>query len=49
MRQFQCTLNGAARRYGPRGGVDKDGNDNAKAYAQIERELVIIDELNFPG
>jgi error-prone DNA polymerase len=45
----ELAMKGAAKRYGPRGGVDKDGNDNAKAYAQIEHELVIIDELNFPG
>ncbi|AKP59581.1 error-prone DNA polymerase [Mycobacteroides abscessus subsp. abscessus] len=35
-------LEGAARRYGPRAGAQK-------AYAQIERELEIIAQLNFPG
>ncbi|ALR12832.1 DNA polymerase [Mycobacteroides saopaulense] len=35
-------LEGAARRYGPRVGAEK-------AYAQIERELEIIAQLNFPG
>lgn len=35
-------LEGAVRRYGPRAGAQK-------AYAQIERELEIIAQLNFPG
>lgn len=35
-------LEGAERRYGPRPGAQK-------AYAQIERELEIIAQLNFPG
>lgn len=35
-------LDGAARRYGPRTGAEK-------AYAQIERELDVIAQLNFPG
>lgn len=35
-------LEGAARRYGSRAGAQK-------AYAQIERELEIIAQLNFPG
>lgn len=35
-------LEGAQRRYGPRPGAQK-------AYAQIERELEIIAQLNFPG
>jgi error-prone DNA polymerase len=33
---------GAARRYGPEAG-------NPKAYAQIRKELDMIEELNFPG
>jgi error-prone DNA polymerase len=38
----ELVMAGAARRYGPRGGA-------AKAYAQIERELAVIAQLNFPG
>ncbi|HEY7597278.1 MAG TPA: error-prone DNA polymerase [Actinophytocola sp.] len=33
---------GAARRYGPRSGA-------REAYAQLDHELAIIEELNFPG
>ncbi|OLF06916.1 error-prone DNA polymerase [Actinophytocola xanthii] len=36
------TAVGAARRYGPRTG-------NEEAYAQLDHELAIIEELNFPG
>ena len=39
----QLTERGAAKRYGPRGA------DNIKAYAQIEHELAVIEELKFPG
>jgi error-prone DNA polymerase len=38
----ELVMAGAARRYGPRGGA-------AQAYAQIERELAVIAQLNFPG
>ncbi|RJO72196.1 error-prone DNA polymerase [Nocardia panacis] len=38
----ELTLRGAAERYGPRAG-------NPKAYRQIEHELAIIDQMNFPG
>ena len=38
----ELTMAGAARRYGPRAGA-------ARAYTQIEHELAIIDQLNFPG
>jgi error-prone DNA polymerase len=38
----ELTMAGAARRYGPQSGAPK-------AYAQIDRELAVIDELNFPG
>jgi error-prone DNA polymerase len=38
----ELTMEGAARRYGPR-------NDAPQAYAQIERELDVITKLNFPG
>jgi error-prone DNA polymerase len=37
------TMKGAAKRYGPR------RPDSEKAYLQIEHELVVIEELNFPG
>jgi error-prone DNA polymerase len=37
------TMVGAGRRYGPR------GPGSEKAYVQIEHELKIIEELNFPG
>jgi error-prone DNA polymerase len=36
-------MRGAAKRYGPR------GPDTEKAYAQIEHELTVIEELDFPG
>ncbi len=39
----ELALTGARERYGP------PGPDTAKAYAQIEHELEIIAELNFPG
>jgi error-prone DNA polymerase len=39
----ELTARGAAKRYGPR------GPDNEKAYAQIEHELTVIEELKFPG
>ena len=39
----ELTMRGAAKRYGPR------GPDTEKAYAQIEHELVVIEELKFPG
>ena len=35
---------GAARRYGPRGAAG-----TARAYAQIDHELAIIEQLGFPG
>ena len=38
----ELTMEGAARRYGPRDGAPK-------AYAQIERELAVIAQLKFPG
>ncbi|WP_020668315.1 error-prone DNA polymerase [Amycolatopsis nigrescens] len=38
----KMTYDGAARHYGPR-------EENLKAYAQIEHELAIIEELDFPG
>ncbi len=38
----ELTMAGAALRYGPRAGA-------ARAYTQIEHELTIIDQLNFPG
>ncbi|MFX0580464.1 error-prone DNA polymerase [Nocardia nepalensis] len=38
----ELTLAGAARRYGP-------PERNPKAYRQIEHELAIIDEMEFPG
>ncbi|GAA2011915.1 error-prone DNA polymerase [Nakamurella flavida] len=38
----ELTLTGAARRYGP-------PENNPDAYAQIDKELGIIAELNFPG
>ena len=38
----ELTMAGAAQRYGPRAGA-------ARAYAQIEHELAIIAQLNFPG
>ncbi|MCE5289096.1 MAG: error-prone DNA polymerase [Nocardiaceae bacterium] len=38
----ELALTGAQRRYGSR-------DDRPEAYAQIERELKIIDELGFPG
>jgi len=38
----ELTLQGAARRYGA-------AAQNPAAYAQIERELTVIGELNFPG
>ncbi|MBV9487589.1 MAG: error-prone DNA polymerase, partial [Frankiaceae bacterium] len=45
----RLALEGAERRYGPRGGVDRYGKSNEPAYTQIEHELTIIEELNFPG
>jgi error-prone DNA polymerase len=45
----ELAMAGAERRYGPRGGVNRDGADNSPAYTQIEHELAIIDELSFPG
>jgi error-prone DNA polymerase len=36
------TFQGAARRYGPR-------ESNREAYRQLEHELAIIEQLNFPG
>jgi len=39
----ELTMRGATTRYGPR------GPDTEKAYAQIEHELTVIGELNFPG
>jgi len=38
----ELTMQGAARRYG-------SASQSPAAYAQIERELTVIDELNFPG
>ncbi|MGI9162480.1 MAG: error-prone DNA polymerase, partial [Mycobacterium sp.] len=38
----ELVMLGAAKRYGPRAGA-------AAAYAQIERELEVISQLNFPG
>ncbi|MFY9336571.1 MAG: error-prone DNA polymerase, partial [Mycobacterium sp.] len=38
----ELVMLGAAQRYGPRAGA-------ARAYAQIERELDVIAQLNFPG
>ncbi|MET0898771.1 MAG: error-prone DNA polymerase [Mycobacterium sp.] len=38
----ELTMAGAARRYGPRSAAPQ-------AYAQIERELAVISQLNFPG
>jgi error-prone DNA polymerase len=38
----ELTMVGAARRYGPRSAAPK-------AYAQLDRELGVIAELNFPG
>ncbi len=38
----ELVMRGAAQRYGPRAGA-------ARAYAQIERELDVIAQLNFPG
>jgi error-prone DNA polymerase len=38
----ELTMQGARRRYG-------DPDTNPKAYAQIDKELKIIEELNFPG
>ncbi len=38
----ELVMTGAAQRYGPRAGA-------ARAYAQIEHELAIIAQLNFPG
>jgi error-prone DNA polymerase len=39
----ELTAHGAAKRYGP------PGPGNEKAYAQIEHELTVIEELKFPG
>jgi error-prone DNA polymerase len=39
----ELTMRGAHRRYGP------PGSDTEKAYAQLEHELKIINELDFPG
>jgi error-prone DNA polymerase len=39
----ELTAKGAAKRYGPR------GPDTERAYAQIEHELTVIEELKFPG
>ncbi|WP_018180784.1 error-prone DNA polymerase [Jongsikchunia kroppenstedtii] len=38
----KLTMRGAGERYGPPAG-------NAKAYEQIEHELQVIEDLNFPG
>ena len=38
----ELVMTGAAQRYGPRAGA-------ARAYAQIEHELAVIGQLNFPG
>ena len=38
----ELAMAGAAQRYGPRAGA-------ARAYAQIEHELAVIAQLNFPG
>jgi error-prone DNA polymerase len=38
----ELTYQGALRRYGPPGG-------NPEAYRQIERELAVIEEMDFPG
>jgi error-prone DNA polymerase len=38
----ELTMAGAARRYGPRDAAPQ-------AYSQIERELAVITQLNFPG
>ena len=38
----ELVMAGAAQRYGPRSGA-------ARAYAQIEHELAVIGQLNFPG
>jgi error-prone DNA polymerase len=40
----QLTEEGAVRRYGPRGAERVPG-----AYAQIDHELALIEQLNFPG
>jgi error-prone DNA polymerase len=45
----ELTETSARQRYGPRGGTDSSGRDNAAAYTQIDHELTVIDELNFPG
>jgi error-prone DNA polymerase len=45
----RLAFEGAERRYGPRGGRNREGMSNAAAYAQIEHELTIIEQLNFPG
>jgi error-prone DNA polymerase len=39
----QLTMRGAEKRYGPR------GKETETAYARIEHELAVIEELNFPG
>ncbi|HVT65626.1 MAG TPA: error-prone DNA polymerase [Mycobacteriales bacterium] len=39
----QLTMQGARKRYGPR------GKKTEAAYARIEHELAVISELNFPG
>ncbi len=45
----ELTMKGARDKYGPPGGRTPEGGSNAKAYAQIEHELTVIEELNFPG
>jgi error-prone DNA polymerase len=45
----ELTMQGARERYGPPGGRGPDGAGNDRAYAQIEHELTVIEELNFPG
>jgi error-prone DNA polymerase len=43
------TMEGAADRYGERGGLDHYGKSNLPAYAQLDRELALIEQLRFPG
>ncbi|HEX6425638.1 MAG TPA: PHP domain-containing protein, partial [Acidimicrobiales bacterium] len=47
----RVTAEGAARRYGPRGGADPGGDParNRRAWAQIDHELAVIEALGFPG
>ncbi|HEY6416569.1 MAG TPA: error-prone DNA polymerase, partial [Acidimicrobiales bacterium] len=42
---------GGTHRYGPRGGVDPNGDRdrNRRAWVQIDHELAVIEALGFPG